>query len=85
MFEDKEDGIGSFNTFGGVTGFTSTLCEVGKFVCCIYFQSHFVRARSESVEIVFRACNSVDHRGSGGKDGPWLIVAIVSSWVPMWR
>ena len=23
--------------------------------------------------------------GSGGKDGVWLIVGSVSSWVPMWR
>ena len=30
VFGDREDGIVPFNTFGGVTGFTSTLCQVEK-------------------------------------------------------
>ena len=38
---------------------------------------------SESLERVFGTCNGVDHRGSGGNDVAWLIVAIVSSWVSM--
>ena len=85
MFGFKEDGIIPFNTFGGVTGFTSTLCQVEKIVCGGYFPSRFLRAGPVSLERGFGAYNGVDHCGSSGNDGAWLIVAIVSSWVPMRR
>ena len=85
MFGDKEDGIGPFNAFGGETGFTSTLCQTEKFVGGGDFSSRFLGARPESVERVFVTCNGVAHCGSGGNYGVCLIVASVSSWVPMWR
>ena len=85
MFGDKEDGIGSFNTFVEETGFNSTLCQAEKFIGGGDFPSRFIGAGPESVERGFGTCNGVDHCGSGGKDGDWLIVASVSSWVPMWR
>ena len=83
MFGDKEDGIGTFNTFGGVAGFTSTLFQAEKFVCGGDFPCRFLEAGLESVERRFGACNGVNHRDSGGNNGAWLIVASVSSWVPM--
>ena len=49
------------------------------------FPSRFLGAGPESVERGFGACNGVNHCGSVGKDGVWLIVESVSSWVPMWR
>ena len=85
VFGDKEDGIGPFNTFGGETGYTSTLCQAEKFIGSGDFPSCFLGARPESVERVFDKFNGVNHRGSGGNDGAWLIVASVLSWVPMWR
>ena len=85
MFGDKADGIGTFNAFGGVTGFTSTLCQAEKIVYGGDFPSRFLGARSESVERGFGTCNGVNHRCGGGNDGAWLIAASVSSWVPMWR
>ena len=83
MFGDKEYGTGPFNTFGGVTVFTPTLYQAEKFICGGYFPSRFLEAGSESMERRFGACNGVDHRGSSGNDGAWLIVKNVSSWVPM--
>ena len=85
MFGDKEDGIGPFNAFRGEIVFTSTLCQAETFVGGGELPSRFFGAESESVERGFGTCNGVNHRGSGGNYGEWLIVANVSSWVPMWR
>ena len=85
VFRDKEDYIVPFNAFGGETGFTSTLYQVEKIVCGGDLPSRSLRARLESVERGFGTCNDVDHCGSGGNDGEWLIVASVYIWVPMWR
>ena len=85
MFGDKEDGIGPFNTFGGETVFTSTLCQAETFVGGGDLPSRFLGDRPESVEREFGTCNGVDYRGSSGNDGAWLIVASVSSWVPICR
>ena len=43
MFGDKEYGIGPFNTFGWVTGFTSTLCQAEKKIVVEIFQVAFSR------------------------------------------
>ena len=85
FFGDKENGIVPFISFGGETGFTSTLCQVETFVGGGGLPSRFLRAGPESVERGFGTCNGVNHSGSIGNDGVWLIVASVSSWVPMCR
>ena len=85
VFEDKEDGIVTFNAFVGEHGFTFTLCQPEKIVCGGDFPNHSFGARSESVERLFGTCNGVNHRGSGGNYGARLIVVSVSSWVPIWR
>ena len=85
MFGSKEYGIVPFNAFGGDTGFTSTLCQAETFVGGGDIPNHFLGVLPESVERGFGTCNGVDYCGSGGNDGAWLIVASVSSWVPMWR
>ena len=84
VFGDKEDDISPFNTFGGETGFTSTLCQAEKIIGGGYFPSRFLGDGQESVERGFVTCNSVDHRGSGDNNGAWLIVASMSSWATMW-
>ena len=84
VFGDKEDDIGQFNAFGGETGFTPTLCQAEKIVGGGDLPSCFIGAGLESVEREFGTCNGVNHRGSGGKNGAWLIVASVSSWVTIW-
>ena len=66
VFGDKEEGIGTFNTFGGKTGFTSTLCQAEKFVGGGDFPSRFFGAGLESVERVCVTCNGVGHRVRGG-------------------
>ena len=83
MFGEKEYGIGPFNAFVGDTGFTSTLCQAKTFVGGGDIPNHFLGVRTESVEGGFGTCNGVDNCSSGGNDGAWLIVASVSSWVPM--
>ena len=85
VFVDKGDVIGPFNMFVGETGFTPTLCQPEKNVGGGYFPSSFLGAGPESGERGFGTCNGVNHHISGGKNEAWLIVASVSSWVPMWR
>ena len=85
VFGDREDGIVPFNTFGGEAGFTSNLCQAEEFVCGGDSPSCSLGDKLESVERGFGTCNGVNHRGSGGNDEVWLIVASVSSWLPMWR
>ena len=84
VFGDKEDGIGTFNAFGGETVFTSTLYQAENFVGGGDFPSCFLGAGPESVERGFGTYNGVDCRSSSGNYGAWLIVASVSSWVTMW-
>ena len=50
MFGYKKYVIGYFNMFGGVTRFTSTLCQAETFICGGYLPSRFVGDRSESAE-----------------------------------
>ena len=84
VFGDKEDGIGPFNTFGGDTGFTSTLCQAEKKICSRDSPSRFLGDGPDSVERGFGTCNGVNHCGIGGNNWAWLIVASVSIWVTMW-
>ena len=49
------------------------------------FPSCFLGEGTESVERVFVTCNGVDHCGSSGNYGAWLIVESVSSWVTICR
>ena len=44
LFGDKKDCVGAFNSFGGVTGFTSALCQTEKFVGGGNFPSRFLEA-----------------------------------------
>ena len=65
----KEDGIGTFNKFGGVARFTSTLCQAKKIVCGGDFPSLFLGDGSKIVERRFGACNGIDHRVSSANNG----------------
>ena len=83
LFEDKKYCVGAFNSFGGETVFTSTLCQAEKIVGGGNFPSYFLGDGKESVEIGLGTVIGVDHCGSCGNYGAMLLVESVSGRISM--
>ena len=81
---EKKDCVGAFNSFGGETGFTSTLCQAKKNVDGGSFPSYFLGAGTESAERVLDTGIGVDHCVRYGNNRARLMMASVSGRIPMW-